>query len=307
MKQRTIEYDENGRASVTAYGRSVGVSVAWVTNARNSGGTYADDGIDYPFRIVLHEIQGSSNPSMIAGHPYPPHIWYNPETRTLYQTVNLGRSSFALYQAANAPYKTNKARALQVELAGYSDYVANEPRAWLNNIAEDVVAPMCSWVATQGHSIDLSNIPPPWKIPGSAYPDAPQRFQPTEWAKFNGLCAHANVPMGDDHWDTGAMDLWWIAEHASYLIAAELVEAGLVPTQKEKLPMPEYLLHRHIPGTGGSYFAVYADGYVRTDLTWTEINYFINKKNLDVLSLQPADVDKIHRDRLLNIVDTETV
>lgn len=282
MTELNIKYDSNGYAQLTPTGQAKGVQVIWVPNARNSGGTYADDGIDYPYRVVWHQIQGGANPDVISNHSSPPHLWYASQKRILYQTVPLSRSAFALYQASNAPYKTNKARAIQIELDGYSNFVASEPIEWLQNIAEDVLAPICSWVDDQGYQINLDLIPPPWVIPGSAYPNAPQRFEPTYWAKFNGTCAHANVPMGDDHWDTGALDIWWIAEHAKLYIA------GLLEPQEIEI-MPDYILHVGSSNTiDGPWMGVYENGYTRADLTWDEIQFLVHIMKLPVCHSKDA-------------------
>lgn len=283
----TIIYNEEGVASVTERGRQLGVSVEWVPNNRNSGGTYADDGIDYPWRLVYHEIQGGTNPGVIGSHPYPPHIWYSADRRILFQTVPLARSAFALYQASTAPYRTNKARAIQVELEGYSDFVANEPMRWLDNIAEDVLIPVAQWVATQGGSLDILNLPEPWQVPGSAYTDAPQRFEPTQWAKFNGVCAHANVPMGDDHWDTGAMDIWRISQHAALLIAGLLEEKEI----KEIKPVPLYFVQVN----KGTIFAIFEGGMWRDDYHWDEINTLITHMGVKMF---PVDNYPAHTRRM---------
>jgi len=264
MYQPTIEYDSSGYARVTERGKQLGVTVQWVDNPRNAGGTYGDDGIDYPFRLVYHEIQGTANPSGIAVHPYPPHLWYRAAARTLYQTVRLARSAFALYQGSDAPYRTNKARAIQVELEGYSDFVANEPESWLNNIAEDVLIPVAQWVATQGRSLEILNLPQPWSIPGSAYENAPQRFTPEAWRDFNGICAHANVPMGDDHWDTGAMDIWRISQHAAYLIGNLLEERDI------------YMPALFLKDNDDTIWATFNRGYVRP-VTLPEYEYWSAK------------------------------
>lgn len=235
----------------------------WVYNSHNGGGTYATD-INYPWRITWHEIQGSANKSVIEGHASPPHLWYAPSTRKLYQTVPLSRSAFALYHASDAPYETNKARTIQIELEGYSDYVANEPDEWLNRIAEDVLVPICQWVAEQGGSIELLNTPGPFAIPGSARADAPQRFTPEQWRDFNGVCCHAHVPMGDDHWDTGAMDIQRISQHAAYIIG------GMLEQQRQSKGnnlVPDMILHNK---TTDAYIGCYNSGYVRY-MTWSEV------------------------------------
>lgn len=194
----------------------------WISNARNGGGTYDPEGFGYPWRIVLHTIEGSSNPGMIAGHQYPPHLWYSPRTRAIYQTVPLSRSGFALYQASTAPHYTNKARALQVEIEGFAAQTGSWPQQWLDNLTNDIVVPICRWVALIGGSINLNDAPAPGAIPNSATANAPQRFTPQQWAVFNGLCSHRHIPMGDDHWDTGALDTPRIAQHAALIIAGGL-------------------------------------------------------------------------------------
>jgi hypothetical protein len=198
-----------------------------VMNPRSGGGTYATDYYGYPYRIILHtmESRGMGNP---ATHQYPPHLWYNPATREKVQTVPLDRAGFALYQGGDAPHYTNKARALQVELVGYAEEAGSWPDQYLVNIAQDVVAPLCQWVASQGGRINLGNVPLPGAIPNSAREDAPQRFDPQVWADFDGLAAHRHVPMGDDHWDTGALDLRRIARYA-----AELLGSGAIASEGE--------------------------------------------------------------------------
>lgn len=242
----------------------------WVANARNGGGTYDPEGFGYPWRIVLHTIEGSANRSVIANHPYPPHAWYDPPTRRLYQTVPLSRSAFALYQAPDAPHYTNRARALQVELSGRAAETASWPQEWLNNITQDVVVPMCQWVAQyNGASIDLSFAPDPGAIPGSARADAPQRVAPGTWALASGLYSHRHVPMGDDHWDTGGLDTPRIAAHARLLISGLLAPA----TQGDEDDMPDYLLKN---GSTGTIVARYPQGALRA-ITYHEFVHLTGK------------------------------
>src|SRR5436190_520883 len=122
-----------------------------VDNPRSGGGTYDPDNEGYPFRIVLHTIEGRNFP----------------------------------------------------------------------NIAQDVIVPVVQWVRAQGGDIDLSDpaVPLPGAIPNSAREDAPQRLDPHVWA-FGpiGLCGHRHVPMGDDHWDAGALDMRKVAAYARELL-----------------------------------------------------------------------------------------
>ncbi len=224
----TIVYDQAGYAAVTPRGQLLGVTVQFVPSTVgdyiNNGGTYADDGIDYSWRGCYHEIQGNASFGGIAGHQYPPHVWYDTEKRILFQSIRLSRSAMALYQGSG--YKTNKARCLQVELSGYSEYQANEPLQFLQNIAEDVLIPWGQWLAKyHGFNLDIQHLPDPWVISGSASEYAPQRLGEETWRHYNGMLEHANVPQ-NDHWDCGALDIWRISAHAALLIGGLLVEDG---------------------------------------------------------------------------------
>jgi hypothetical protein len=213
-----IEFDDAG------YGNG---RVEWVLNSRNGGGPYDPEGWGYPFRIVLHTIQGNAEGTTIRNHKAPPHLWYNPATRYMWQTVPLSRASFALWQGSGGTHYTNAARALQVELHGYSPEVASEwPQEWLDNITVDLIVPLCRWVAKQGASINLLDAPEPGPIPGSAADDAPQRFSEIRWATFNGLCSHRHVWSNGDRWDTGALDTPRIAQHAAMIIAGAIEQTG---------------------------------------------------------------------------------
>jgi hypothetical protein len=208
---------------------SLAPTARWVLNARNGGGTYD---AAYPWRIVLHTIEGSSSASLAGSHAYPPHVWYDPATRVLLQTVPFDRSSFALYSDGVTP--TNKARALQVEISGQAQTAGDWPAQWLDNLAEDVIVPMCQFVATQGGSIDLADIPAPGAIDGSASASAAQRMTLQRWASFRGICGHRHVPT-NDHWDPGAMDVARIAAHAAYIIGAMLDPAAIDDTGDDEV------------------------------------------------------------------------
>ena len=215
-------------------------------NARSSGGTYNDA---YPIRIVLHVIEGSANPSMIEGHAYPPHWWYNPSTRTRYETVPLNRSAFALERPAWSGVETNKARAFQVEIEGRSAETPDWPLEWLDAIAEDVIVPLCQEADRMGSPIDLSAVPAPGVIGGSASIYGPQRMTEAEWRAFRGICGHRHVP-NNEHWDPGALDVKRIAQHAAIIIGGMLVDAGLAGGGDE---MPTLLCNM-----GGTIFGSFA-------------------------------------------------
>lgn len=246
----------------------------WVANARNGGGTYDPEGFGYPWRIVLHTVEGSANRSVIAAHPYVPHLWYDPPSRKLYQTVPLSRSAFALYQGDG--HYTNKARALQVEINGRAAETASWPQEWLDNITADVVVPLCQWVATyQGAQIDLAWAPAPGAIAGSASEFAPQRVSEGIWAVNSGLYSHRHVPQ-NDHWDTGGLDTPRIAAHARLLIA------GMLPgttTPEGEDDLPDYLLR----APEGTIVARYPHGALRA-ITFPEFQH-VTSKGVPMLQL----------------------
>lgn len=212
-----IRFDDPGYARLTPEGLAAGVQVVWVPNARNGGGSYATG---VPYRITVHEIQGGANKSNIESHPTPPQLWFNVGQRILYQTIPLSRSGFALWNNGGSP-GTNKCKALQVELSGYSSVVRDETLEELTSISECVIAPLCDWVARQGESIDLDNVPDNLNVNYSAREDWPGRFDEQKWYNFNGMCGHINV-WSNDHWDPGAMNLKWIAEHSKIIIGQKL-------------------------------------------------------------------------------------
>lgn len=204
----------------------------WVPNDRNGGGTYDTT---YPWRIVIHEIQGNDSLGMIASHPYPPHRWYDPISRDLHETVPLDRSAFALYQYPHNPTKTNKGRALQVEVAGFTSATADETDQMLRNIAEDVVVPLVQFARSQGGDIDLTDIRPIVSLSFAAREDWQGRMSDAEWREFNGICGHMHVPQ-NDHWDPGAMDLHKIAQYAIELLdTIDQPEDTMTPAQEAKL------------------------------------------------------------------------
>lgn len=194
----------------------------WVPNDHQGGGTYAPEAITQ-WKICGHEIQGDDRLDMIASHQSPPHTWYDPVSRDHHQTVPLNRSAFALYHYSGRR-ETNKALCLQVEIAGFSAAVADEPTSVLTNIAVDVIVPYCAFVAEQGSRIDLTHVSGPFSFPGSASESHPQRMSDDAFQRFDGLTGHAFTPQ-NEHWDPGAMDLIRIAGHAAQIIGGLLSSA----------------------------------------------------------------------------------
>lgn len=230
----------------------------YVENPRSGGSTYDPEGEGYPYRIVWHTTESDSMPNT-AAHQYPPQLWASYEQDRRIQTIPLTRAGFALYQASGAPYYTNRARAIQVEIVGRAEAAASWPEAKLRWLAEKVALPITKFVEAIGGRIDFSDqaVPLAGPIPNSAREDAPQRLQPAVWA-FGpvGMVGHRHVPMGDDHWDAGGLDTRRFRD----IIVATIGGAGYdkpIPTEPRKRIDPvDMKVRRNLDGT----IAVYPKG-----------------------------------------------
>lgn len=168
-----------------------------VQSAHGAGGSMVNNA---PRRWTGHTTEGlSKDPhGAAARHLTPPHCWvclpshpYKPRTRI--QIVPLNRSAFALKHNSGDP-ETNKQGAIQVEIEGFS----KDAPAWsmqdLDWLADQVVRPMCEATGVRVAVI--------WNGSG--------RMSWSQWAAFNGLHTHRNVP-GNTHTDAG-IDLAYISQ-----------------------------------------------------------------------------------------------
>lgn len=181
--------------------------IAWLPDVERidspwSGGTYLTG---VPWRFVAHttEVVPSSlagAKAMAARHPHPPHLWAWPQRGWLGQTVPLDRSAAALVQPPGVPasHRTNKARAIQVEIIGHAAETPTWPKDWWEWLGSAVLAP----VVAAGYPINLGRIANLLPYPPS-YGQTTARMGWSTWLAFDGLCAHLNVP-GNLHGDIGA-------------------------------------------------------------------------------------------------------
>jgi hypothetical protein len=179
-----------------------------VPSGHSGGGTY----VDGPWRFVIHTVEG--NPATVAGckaaaatNPYPPHLWYSPSLDWLGQTVPLSRSAFALEHPDGTP-ETNKLHAIQLEVFGYAAGTPSWPDSSLDGIA-DVIRR----VVDAGYPINTARFAATTG-PDGAGVNGKVRMLPDEWATYDGICCHSNVP-NNVHWDAGRINLAYISEQAS--------------------------------------------------------------------------------------------
>jgi hypothetical protein len=175
-----------------------------VANSR-SGGSY----LAGPWRFVFHTIEGEPSADafrrLAAGHANPPHLWAMPSANLLLQTLPLNRSAYAL--ARPSATETNRLQAVQVELWGFAANMAGASQATLDWLADRVLAPVARMVP-----INLDNVRPP----GGEHcygTGSPCRMSTEEWARFDGVCGHKDVPT-NSHWDPGGLNMAAIAARA---------------------------------------------------------------------------------------------
>jgi hypothetical protein len=218
------------------------MGVAWlpsaerIPNSYSEGGTYLDG---VPWRWVGHLTEAVPSSlagarSMAARHATPPHLWAWWEQDWLGQTVRLDRSAFALLHPAGTP-ETNKMRAVQVEVLGYSADSPAKPDAFWRWIGERVVAPLID----AGYAFNLSRVAP---SAGVRYGAWPGRMSRAAWRAFDGICMHGNVP-DNSHWDMGEADLALIAAAAAGTGDDDMFEAA----DRENLTQVETLLRQLVP------------------------------------------------------------
>lgn len=179
-------------------------SFTWLDNPRNAGGDYAPPSYyNYKPVILLHmTVSSGISANYIRGHTVPPHLWYNVYTDDAWQTVELDRAAYALYQPQYGYHWCNKhAYLLQTELIGVP--VVNQTTytdAQCRKIAEKVIVPQVLWLRSIGLDVNLNDFRYHTNSSGSASVDWPGRMSEQEMADFNGVMAHIDA-WGNDHWD----------------------------------------------------------------------------------------------------------
>lgn len=197
--------------------------------ATGAAGSYAPDA---SWRIVLHTTQIRNDPrNWVGGWRSPSHVVADYERQVIVQCVDLALAAKSLWNEPGG-VETNRQRCVQVEINGFAEEAAGWSQDKLRWLGREVIAPIVRWIRSQGGNIDLTDIPEPGAIGGSAYVFAPQRMTYSRWATFNGICGHRHVPE-NDHWDGGGLDMRAIA-----LYAAEALGTSVIP-------LPVNLLEAH--------------------------------------------------------------
>lgn len=196
----------NGRIAVGQLSSAVQVT----TGRRYGPGRYRYRG---PLRrplLVLHTIEGSLSYDVARRHENPPHLWYSPSRRELFQTVDMSGPAFALRHPAGTPETNNRGPCLQVELEGFARDTRSWPDEYYANIAQDVVRPLDRF-CRETYGVTLVGGPTTRAL---VYADeldptgplatttSPLRMSAAQWNDAHGIVGHQHVPF-NTHWDPG--------------------------------------------------------------------------------------------------------
>lgn len=216
-----------------------------VTGCTGPGTMY--DG--YAWCFVLHStespagsIDGINN--LFRAKPCSaPHITIDPMgTRRRVQYIPWTWSAAAL-KGGQGGYQTNRGRAVQMEICGYTRETRDWPDDALYQIA-DVIAD----VINDGCPINPHNTPDMSSLSGTlATAGAPQRLSGEQFKQFDGISAHVYMPF-NDHYDTA-----WINSHRIRDLVIEILNG-------QGRPIPP-------PSGGGGYSPPVQDGMLQEGMS----------------------------------------
>jgi hypothetical protein len=203
----------------------------------------------YAWCFILHSTE--SPPGSIDGinnlfRAKPcsaPHITIDPMgTRRRVQYIPWTWSAAAL-KGGQGGYQTNRGRAVQMEICGYTNETRDWPDDALYQIA-DVIADCIN----DGVPINPHNTPDMMQLSGVlARSDAAQRMSGEQFKHFDGISAHVYMPF-NDHYDTA-----WINSHRIRDLVIEILNG-------QGRPIPP-------PSGGGGYNPPVQDGMLQEGMS----------------------------------------
>jgi peptidoglycan hydrolase-like protein with peptidoglycan-binding domain len=203
---------------------------------------------NYAWCFILHSTE--SPPGSIDGinnlfRSKPcsaPHFAIDPMgTRRRTQYIPWTWSAAAL-KGGQGGYQTNRGRAVQLEIVGYT----RDTRTWPDDALRQIADVIADCIA-DGCPINPHNTPDMTTLTGTlATASAPQRLSPEQFKRFDGIAAHVYVPF-NDHYDTA-----WVDSHRIRDLVLEIL-AG------RGHPAP--------PPVGGGGYPPAADGMLREGMS----------------------------------------
>lgn len=157
----------------------------------------------YPFRGVLHTTESVDyTPSSTSyyGNDYAPHftVARKGSSTKVYQHFSTNNGSRALANATGG-VETNRAGAIQIEIAWRAANIANMP--------PDMVTTLHDLIAWISNAKGIARTAPPFFGANDGYgTGAPSRMSFQTWRGYNAWCGHQHVPE-NKHWDPGLINM----------------------------------------------------------------------------------------------------
>lgn len=185
-----------------------------MTPSRYPGAKWLGNGVpggawtDGPWRVVLHTTETRTIPGYVGGKNAP-HLTYFPAGRYAVQHTGFDAAARAMVNGPD-PVQTNRDRALQMEIVCYSagSIAKSVGGLWVGDLTDDHLADIAAFLrwARDQFGVRLG-----WRGKTAlSYAEANKtgyRMTTKEWDKFDGVARHQDVPDGNVHWDTGALDM----------------------------------------------------------------------------------------------------
>lgn len=205
------------------------------------------DETEHP-KCVWHSTQGFSIESAVGAYrAYPPQLIVDPGRRGKVQHIPLNRGGYSLFNS-----EADDEFAIQVEVVGFAEQMADIPEDQLRWLGEEVARPLHEIMGVPyvvirhgfrgaGGGIILADS------------DSPIRVSLDEMRSFSGHMAHQHVP-GDTHWDIGGFPI-----HRCLTYAQGTAPAIPLPVPEEDPDMSNLLVisltHEPLPKEDPNHWA----------------------------------------------------
>lgn len=172
------------------------------------------------WKIVLHTTESppGSGQAVIDNIFTPgdqcknPHFVIDPQTKERFQLLPLSYSGSALVHGQGG-FETNKARAIQVEIVGYSDLSKPNPTRDWDDPECEFIGQFIADVMNGGYPINLNHVTKSDYKGTVAIENSQYRMSGIQFEEFDGVCGHIDVPF-QNHYDPYLLNKQRCAEFA---------------------------------------------------------------------------------------------
>ncbi len=258
--------------------------ISWMPSAvvqrpiSRAGGAYTSG---TAWKVVVHSTQGGNNFSGATayhGSQSYPHFEVQVDGRVM-QYLPIDVSAYALYDEAGG-VTTNRAHAVQVEMAGYAEDAEFTSSAQLDSLARIIL--FVHEQTGMAMNFDLPFRPP--------YTHG-LRLEGDAWNAYDGVCGHQHVGEGNDHTDPGLLP-----------VSALKARLKLVTPAPKPSPEEDSMAVRYPLPTGEVYVT---DGVFRSYVGNPAANDALNEMGVKLLDLSAEKIVALH-DSLVSTTDLLT-